>query len=345
MNLYKTEPLPIYETVLKRHVQIVPETMCMAVTESRQYYSLLTAADLHKCQQGLFTICEVEFPLYHKRTTCSGALYFGKHNLAHEHCDKAILRKNFKPIWIHYKGTPSFWIHSLPVSTKFTKTCRVNGTMRSTDVTIEGVGIFRIEDNCQVFSENFLLLSTTSGYVKFTLTPGQVIIPELPELLTQEETQVLESHQDQADRTHSALDSLVTRGLPAGQQHDVNLRDLLNDIQHHQHETRNRGWLITAIVLSLIISIIYLTSKCWRPHLLEFASRYARRRTRVPARAPAPLPRVARTCALSMMDEDSVLEMKPIMGNDGENNGSKIVDSATNRATSPNRCRCTPRDA
>jgi hypothetical protein len=41
MNLYKTEPLPIYENVLKRHVQIVPETMYMAVTESRQYYSLL----------------------------------------------------------------------------------------------------------------------------------------------------------------------------------------------------------------------------------------------------------------------------------------------------------------
>jgi hypothetical protein len=31
-----------------------------------------------------------------------------------------------------------------------------------------------------------------------------------------------------------------------------------------------------------------------------------------------------------MMDEDSVLEMKPIMVNDGENNGSKMVDSATN---------------
>jgi hypothetical protein len=30
-----------------------------------------------------------------------------------------------------------------------------------------------------------------------------------------------------------------------------------------------------------------------------------------------------------MMDEDSVLEMKPIMGNDDENNGRKMVDSAT----------------
>jgi len=40
----------------------------MAVSEGRQYYALLTPADLHKCQKGLFTICEYEFPLYHKRT-------------------------------------------------------------------------------------------------------------------------------------------------------------------------------------------------------------------------------------------------------------------------------------
>ena len=40
MNLYRTEPLPIYEPLIKRHVQIVPETMYMAVSESRQYYSL-----------------------------------------------------------------------------------------------------------------------------------------------------------------------------------------------------------------------------------------------------------------------------------------------------------------
>jgi hypothetical protein len=92
MNLYRTEPLPIYKSLLKRHIQIIPETMCMAVSESRQYYSLLTTADLQNCQKGLFAVCEAEFPLYHKRTpSCSVALYFGKHDLAHAHCDKVIL--------------------------------------------------------------------------------------------------------------------------------------------------------------------------------------------------------------------------------------------------------------
>jgi hypothetical protein len=68
MNLYRTESLPNYEPLLRRHLQITPETRYMAVSESRQYYSLLTTADLNKCQQGLFTICESDFPLYHKRT-------------------------------------------------------------------------------------------------------------------------------------------------------------------------------------------------------------------------------------------------------------------------------------
>jgi len=153
MYLYRTEPLPVYEVMLKRHVQIQPETMYMAVSESRQYYSLLTAAYLHKCQQVLFTICESEFPLFHKRTTsCSGALYFGKHDMAHEHCNKVILRKTFKPVWIHYKGNSNFWIYVLPASVKIAKSCRINGTMKSTDVEIEGTGILHVEDNCQVFS-------------------------------------------------------------------------------------------------------------------------------------------------------------------------------------------------
>ena len=158
--------------LLNRHVQILPDTMYLAVSESRQYCSLLTTADLRECQEGLFTVCEARFPLYHKRTpSCSGDLYSGKSELASEHCSKVILRKTSKPVWMHYKGTLSFWIYSLPVSMKVTKTCRVNGTTRSTDIDLEDAGILYVEENCQVFSESFLLLPTMNGYT-VTLTPG-----------------------------------------------------------------------------------------------------------------------------------------------------------------------------
>jgi hypothetical protein len=68
--------------------------------------------------------------------------------------------------------------------------------MRSMDMDLKGAGILAVEENCQVFSESFLLLPTTSGYANFTLTSGQVVIPELPDLLTAEEAQVLEDHHD-----------------------------------------------------------------------------------------------------------------------------------------------------
>jgi len=88
--------------------------------------------------------------------------------------------KTLNPLWIHYEGTPIFWIYRLPTSTKITKSCKVEGTTRSTDIDIEGAGILYTEDGCKVFSESFLLLSTASGSTNFTLTPGQVVAPELP---------------------------------------------------------------------------------------------------------------------------------------------------------------------
>jgi hypothetical protein len=85
----------------------------MAVTKSRQYYSLFTLADFQHCKQGKFKILESEFPLYHKATaSCLGALYFGKHELAHEHCNNIIIRKDYKPVWIHQKGMANFFVYS-----------------------------------------------------------------------------------------------------------------------------------------------------------------------------------------------------------------------------------------
>jgi hypothetical protein len=163
-------------------------------------------------------------------------------------------------------------------------------------MTIEGVGILYVEESCQVFSEGFLLLSTTDGYTNFTLTPGQVVIPDLPVLLTEEDTQVLVGNQDQTDGTLGALDALVARSLAVGQQHEVNLRDLLTNLQLTQQERRSYRWVIATIALALTILLAYLTSKSWRKHLLQFASRFVRRQTMVLARVPIPKPRDARTC-------------------------------------------------
>ena len=76
---------------------------------------------------------------------------------------------------------------------KITKSCKFEGTTRSTDIDIEGAGVRYVQDGYQVFSESFLLLSTTSGSTIFTLTPRQVVAPKLPNLLSEEESQELQS--------------------------------------------------------------------------------------------------------------------------------------------------------
>jgi hypothetical protein len=120
----------------------------------------------------------------------------------------------------------------------------------------------------------------------------------------------------------------MARRLAAGQ-HKMILRYLVTNLQRNQHEKRSCRWVIAVIALTLTLILAYLTSRSWRRPLLEFASRYAWRRTRVPARVPVPKPRDARTCALSMIDEDCAMEMEPIMGTAGGISGDGAADLAT----------------
>jgi hypothetical protein len=198
------------------------------------------------------------------------------------------------------------------MSVKIMKTCRRNGTIKSFDLEIEGTGILYEEDNCQVFFEHFLLLSTASGSTNFTLTSGQVVVQELPDLLTEEETQVLVRHQDETDRTIGALDALM-RSFTRRQQSEVNLRQLLDDLEHTHYEKNHYKWIIAAIAVTLILVISYVTSKFWRRPLLKLASRFRWQRPGKPRGLPRPKPRGARPCAMPGADEENELEDKPIL--------------------------------
>jgi hypothetical protein len=131
MTLFKSLPLPSYSDVSGRHVQVEPEAPYIAVTENRQYYSLLTTIDLQQCTKRLFStrICEATFPFTHKtRATCALTLYFGKTDFAHKFCRKVILNENFNPASLQAKGIRPFWIYSLPSPVTVSKECKLYGT-------------------------------------------------------------------------------------------------------------------------------------------------------------------------------------------------------------------------
>jgi hypothetical protein len=74
---------------------------------------------------------------------------------------------------------------------------------------------------------------------------------------------VLVGNQDQTDQTLSTLDALMARRQAVGQQHEMNLRDLLTDLQLTQQERKTYRWVIAIIALTLTILQAYLTSKYW----------------------------------------------------------------------------------
>jgi len=174
-----------------------------------------------------------------------------------------------------------------------------------------GAGILCVEENCQVFSESFLLLPTTNGYSNFTLTSGQVIIPEMPDFLRKEEAKYLKVTRAR-QMGHSTPWWLG--GLIARKQHEIGLRDLLSDVRRDQHEERHYNWVVASVALILIILLVHLTSRYWRQTLLTIASRWARLRTGTPTGVPAPKPRSVRPSLLSMIDEECTMEAKSLMG-------------------------------
>jgi hypothetical protein len=225
MTLFKSMPLPTYSESLGRFVQIEPETSHFAVTENRQYYSLLTTADLQQCKHGLFTICEATFPFSHKtRSSCTSALYFGQINYVHEFCRKFILGTYFNPVWLHVKSHYPFWVYSLPSSIMVTKTCKPNGTTTSTSIELMGTGILYENTNCQFYSEAFILLPVSDGYTNFSLTSSHVVPPRLPDLISHQEYDQISYDGEQTNRTLAALEAVARRSSPADQRPYVELR-------------------------------------------------------------------------------------------------------------------------
>jgi hypothetical protein len=269
MILFKSVPLPVYSEILGRHVQIEPETLYLAVTENGQYYSLLTTADLQKCQLGLFAICEATFPFIHKtRASCSSAFYFGQVEFAHQNCRKIILRENFNPVWLHVKGIHPFWIYSLPSTIVVTKSCKTNRTTQSSTLTLSNTGTLTEDTHCQFYSEDFVLLPVSNGYTNVTITGSQVFLPHLPELMSPEENHQIQYDEARTHRTLASLENIARRNSPTKQQSYIELRELLATISSEETATNQFTWVYTLIILSIVLSFIALTSRYCQRSLL-----------------------------------------------------------------------------
>jgi hypothetical protein len=280
MTLFKSIPLPVYSGILNRYVQIEPETLYLAVTENGQFYSLLTTADLQKCQLGLFAICEATFPFIHKtRASCSSALYFGQAEFVHQNCRKFILQKNFTPVWLHVKGIYPFWIYSLPSTIVVTKSCKINGTTQGSTLKLSHTGTLIEDTHCQFYSEAFVLLPVSDGYTNVTITGSRVVLPHLPELISPEENHQILYNEARTQRTLATLKNIAQRGLATKQQSHVELRELLATINSEERTTNQFTWVYVLSIISIILSLIALTSRYWQRLILTLFPKIFPRQT------------------------------------------------------------------
>jgi hypothetical protein len=182
MTLQKPAPTNLLRYILGRHIQIEPEAPYLAVTENRQYYSILTTANLQQCK-GLFTMCEAIFSL-----AKSLGFVFLSDFLAYKFCRKFIRNENCNPIWLQAKELRPFWIYSLPSPVTVTKKCKLNSTTQRFNIQLS-TGILDEVTNCQlyVYSEAFILLPVSYGYTNVSLTSGQVLPRHLPQLISPKE--------------------------------------------------------------------------------------------------------------------------------------------------------------
>jgi hypothetical protein len=264
MTLLRSVSLPVYFPALDRHIQIEPETLYLAVTENRQYYSLLTMADLQQCQLGIVVICAATFsPIHKTRASCSSALYFGQKTFIHQNCRKVILGENFNPVWIYVKGVYPFWIYSMPSAITVTKSCRSNGTTRSSTMYLSHTDNLMEDTHCQMYSEAFILLPVSDVMTNVTITTTQVFLPRLPELMSPEENDQIRHDESRTQLMLTTLDGIARRNSPASPRSHVDLRELLSTMTNDGPVITQFMWIYVLIALNVILLFITIVSYHW----------------------------------------------------------------------------------
>jgi hypothetical protein len=180
---------------------------------------------------------------------------------------KIYFNEKFNPVWLQAKGFRPFWIYSLPSPIIVTKKCKVNGTIRSSNIELSHTGILKEDINCQFYPEAFMLLPVSDGFANVSLASNQVLPPHLPELMSPKERREITYDELQTRRTLAALEMVSRQSSYVNQQPYVELRDLLETVCSDGAMTSQATWLNVLSALSIIPSLVVLTSKYWqRPY-------------------------------------------------------------------------------
>lgn len=285
-QLYQIRSFPYYHEQLGQFVTIQTYYDYIAISEDKQFYALLTPADLQSCVRGSYTVCAPNVPLYARKTqSCETALLFADTIGIQDNCVINI-NHNFRPQF-HKSPKMDYWIFSVQHPTKIVQRCvQANGsTSQTTELVLKGTGILKNSGKCYVHSEHFKLLPTTNRFIELPVNheQGRLIIPPLVNDWTL--TGMLDTPAA-VDQTIHDLNEVMEHSFRSAK--STSLSEVTRTMNTIHLQKQVYSHVNTGIYTSLCIFLVIILAAlyCCRNSVLKVVRQICRRRPRGAATRP-----------------------------------------------------------
>jgi hypothetical protein len=218
-ELYQVHPLPFLHKKIGKNVIIGEAFTYLAVSESRQFFTVMTSHMLSKCTQVLYTVCPSDLVLKAAgEQNCLIALFLEKMDNKLTKCKRFVLNESLETVWIRSPDF-SYRIYRLSAPQEVTVQCQELGSPQnqksSYQITLGGTGVLPNSSSCYIHAENFKLLHRSIGKTTVTLIKAHVVLPNIGNILKFSEEDLLQANtMYPMDLQH--LDDLVERVASKG---------------------------------------------------------------------------------------------------------------------------------
>lgn len=181
---------PVYNPVLSKWIQWdIEKDQKLVMSKDRLTYSLYEKNSFDReCLKGPLVVCPVTNVMWsvHKQPSCIVDLFLGKLT---DSCERKVLSSLTSPILLK---TCSRWIYSTSETHSVTLNCYDDrGNLNVTSLKLSGTGELSEVSTCDVIGAAFRLPARIHGSNTVKGAVAKVLVPDLSEMFTAEESELL----------------------------------------------------------------------------------------------------------------------------------------------------------
>ena len=168
-NLYELHNLAIPDKSVNLSVSYVVEAMYVAISESHQYFAILTDQDYYKCASNYNHYCSFESPLYlaNHHQSCVMALYRKSNSEIQQFC-QVQFSKHIRSTAVYLgKGLWTLLV-TQPENLKITCLDQPNKLLKITGP----IKMVQLEKSCTGYADSFILPAYFEGHSQMTSNMG-----------------------------------------------------------------------------------------------------------------------------------------------------------------------------